>query len=69
MTYTFDDVAKTLNGILPYDWAGFLTTRLTETGKPAPINGFAMNGYKLVYGPVQSPYLTPAAPSRSSAVP
>ena len=49
LTYTFDDVARTLNGILPYDWAGFLTKRLTETGQPAPIDGFAMNGYKLVY--------------------
>jgi predicted metalloprotease with PDZ domain len=68
VTYTFDDVAKTLNGILPYDWAGFLTTRLTETGKPAPINGFAMNGYKLVYGPVQSPYLKQAEKSRGTDV-
>ena len=49
VTYTFDDVASTLNGIVPFDWAGFLRTRLTETGRPAPVNGFAMNGYKLVY--------------------
>lgn len=64
LTYTFDDVAKTLNGIVPYDWAGFLTQRLTETGKPAPINGFAMNGYKLVYGPDQSPFLKQAEKTR-----
>jgi len=56
LTYTFDDVAKTLNGIQPYDWAGFLNQRLTETGKPAPIQGFAMNGYKLVYGPEPTSY-------------
>jgi len=49
LTYTFEDVANTLNTIQPYDWAGFLHQRLTETGKPAPVNGFAMNGYKLVY--------------------
>lgn len=49
VTYTFEDVARTLNGIVPYDWAGFLNQRLTETGQPAPVNGFAMNGYKLVY--------------------
>jgi len=49
LTYTFDDVVATLNAIQPYDWAGFLRQRLTETGKPAPVNGFAMNGYKLVY--------------------
>ena len=49
VTYTFDDVASTLNGIQPYDWAGFLKMRLTEVGKPAPIDGFEKNGYKLVY--------------------
>ena len=49
VTYTFDDVAATLNKIVPYDWADFLHRRITETGQPAPIQGFAMNGYKLVY--------------------
>lgn len=49
VTYTFDDVAATLNRIVPYDWATFLNRRITETGQPAPIQGFAMNGYKLVY--------------------
>ena len=56
LTYTFADVAATLNGIVPYDWAGFLNRRLTETGQPAPIQGFAMNGYKLVYLAEPSPY-------------
>jgi predicted metalloprotease with PDZ domain len=68
LTYTFADVAKTLDGIVPYDWATFLNTRLTETGKPAPINGFAMNGYKLVYGPEQSPYLKQAEKTRGTDV-
>ncbi|WP_343528789.1 peptidase M61 [Sphingomonas sp.] len=49
VTYSFDDVATTLNQIVPYDWATFLRRRITETGQPAPIQGFAMNGYKLVY--------------------
>ncbi len=49
VTYTLDDVVTTLNGIVPYDWQAFLTTRITETGAPAPISGFAANGYKLVY--------------------
>lgn len=49
VTYTFDDVAKTLNGIVPYDWSGLLTRRLTETADHAPLNGFVNNGYKLVY--------------------
>ncbi len=56
LTYDFDEVAATLNRILPYDWASFLHQRLTETGKPAPIAGFAMNGYKLVYGAEPTAY-------------
>jgi len=60
VTYTFDDVAGTLNGIVPYDWAGFLTKRLTETGQPAPVEGFAMNGYKLVYTPEPTKFFTTA---------
>lgn len=49
VTYTFDDVAATLNTIQPYDWAGFLHQRLYEVGAPAPVDGFEKNGYKLVY--------------------
>jgi len=68
LTYTFADVAKTLNGIVPFDWATFLDTRLTETGKPAPINGFAMNGYKLVYTPEISPIMKQAEKTRGTDV-
>jgi predicted metalloprotease with PDZ domain len=35
--------------VQPYDWAGLLTRRLTETGAPAPLAGFVANGYRLVY--------------------
>ena len=55
VTYTFDDVVATLNQIQPYDWRGFLTRRLTETGQPAPLGGFERNGYKLVYTDQQTP--------------
>ena len=58
VTYTFDDVAATLNRIQPYAWAGFLQKRLTETGQPAPIQGFAMNGYKLVFTPEPTSYFS-----------
>jgi predicted metalloprotease with PDZ domain len=66
LTYTFEDVAATLNGIVPYDWAGFLRTRITETGKSAPIAGFAMNGYKLVYTPEATPYFKQAEKARGT---
>jgi predicted metalloprotease with PDZ domain len=49
LTYTFDDVVATLNGVQPYDWATFLRHRLYDVGAPAPIDGFEKNGYKLVY--------------------
>jgi predicted metalloprotease with PDZ domain len=49
VTYTFDDVARTLGSVMPYDWAKFLTDRLTATGKGAPLGGFERSGYKLVY--------------------
>lgn len=49
LTYTFDDVAKTLNGLVAWDWAGYLQRRLTEHAKGAPIEGFARNGYQLTY--------------------
>ena len=66
LTYTFEDVAATLNGIVPYDWAGFLRQRLTETGKPAPTEGFAMNGYKLVYSAEATPYFKAAEKARGT---
>ena len=49
VTYTFDDVVKTLNAVTPYDWAGFLRSRLDGHGPGAPIDGFERGGYKLVY--------------------
>jgi predicted metalloprotease with PDZ domain len=49
VTYTFDEVAKTLNGVMPYDWGKFLNDRLTAKAKGAPLNGFERSGYKLTY--------------------
>ncbi|HSX56763.1 MAG TPA: PDZ domain-containing protein [Sphingomonas sp.] len=49
LTYKLDDVAATLNAIQPYDWAGFLNTRLNGLSERAPLAGFAANGYRLIY--------------------
>lgn len=54
--YTFDDVVKALNAIQPYDWATFLRTRV-ETVGPAPLDGLARAGWKLVYAETPTPYL------------
>ena len=48
LTYTFGDVVRTLNSVMPYDWANFLITRLDGNG-PAPLDGISRGGYKLVY--------------------
>jgi predicted metalloprotease with PDZ domain len=56
VTYTFDDVVKTLNDIQPYDWAAFLNQRLNGLSARAPINGFAEGGYKLVYTDEPTPW-------------
>jgi predicted metalloprotease with PDZ domain len=48
-TYTFEDVVVTLNGLAPYDWAGFLRTRLDATSANTPNEAIENSGWKLVY--------------------
>lgn len=55
LTYTIDDVARTLNAIQPWDWKTYLEKRLTEHAAGAPIEGFARNGYRLVYSDQATP--------------
>jgi predicted metalloprotease with PDZ domain len=54
VTYTFDDVVKALESVMPYDWAGFLRTRLDAIDKPAPLDGLTRGGYRLTYSDTQS---------------
>lgn len=56
-TYTFDDVVNTLNQVVPYDWRGFWTERLTNHGPGAPLGGVEGSGWKLVYDDVRSDYV------------
>jgi predicted metalloprotease with PDZ domain len=48
-TYTFEDVVATLNGLVPYDWASFLRTRLDSVSPNTPIEAVENGGWKLVY--------------------
>jgi predicted metalloprotease with PDZ domain len=48
-TYTFDDIVNALNQVVPYDWRGFWTERLTNHGPGAPLTGIENSGWKLVY--------------------
>jgi len=47
--YNFDDVVKTLNQVVPYDWAKFLRDRLDTYGPGAPLGGITKGGWKLEY--------------------
>jgi predicted metalloprotease with PDZ domain len=49
LTYTIDDVARTLNGVQPYDWAGYLRRRLDAYTERAPLEGITQGGYRLIY--------------------
>jgi predicted metalloprotease with PDZ domain len=49
LTYTFDDVVRTLNSVLPYDWAGYLNRRVNAISERAPLEGITQGGYRLVY--------------------
>jgi predicted metalloprotease with PDZ domain len=48
-TYTFEDVAATLNSVAPYDWAGFLRARLDGVATKTPYEALEKSGWKLVY--------------------
>lgn len=48
-TYTFEDVVATLNGVAPYDWAGFLRARLDGVATKTPNEAVEKSGWKLVY--------------------
>ncbi|PZU12739.1 MAG: peptidase M61 [Sphingobium sp.] len=50
VVYNRDDVIRTLNGIAPYDWAGFFRKYVDEPTRETPKGGFILGGYNLVYG-------------------
>ncbi len=64
--YKFEDVVAALNGVMPYDWAGFLRTRLDRRGGTAPLDGITRGGYKLVYNDTRSDFLKSAESRRNA---
>ena len=54
-TYTFDDVVSALNGVAPYDWAGFLHAHVNALNPPLQ-DGLAGTGWKLVYTDQESDF-------------
>ena len=53
-TYTFEDVVSALNQVVPYDWKGFWTARLTDHGPGAPLGGIEGSGWKVTYDDTRS---------------
>jgi len=62
--YRFDDVVSALNAVAPFDWATFLRQRLDTHAAPAPLDGLARSGWKLVYSEQQSEYAKAAEATR-----
>jgi predicted metalloprotease with PDZ domain len=56
LTYTFDDIAATLNSIEPYDWKPFLRSRLDDNATNTPMEGIKRGGYQLLFSETQSDY-------------
>ncbi|HEU0276517.1 MAG TPA: peptidase M61 [Rhodanobacteraceae bacterium] len=54
-TYTFDDIVAALNGVVKYDWAGFLDRYVNQL-EPPFTQGLESTGWKLVYTDEESPY-------------
>jgi predicted metalloprotease with PDZ domain len=57
VTYSFEDVVATLDGVVAWDWETFLTERLHGTSEQAPLAGFTENGYRLVYTDTPTPWM------------
>jgi predicted metalloprotease with PDZ domain len=47
--YTFDDLARALNQVTPYEWATLLQERVNSTRAGAPLGGIERGGWRLVY--------------------
>ena len=47
--YTFDELVRTLNEVVPYDWPGFFRERLNSTSPDAPLGGVEASGWNLVF--------------------
>ncbi len=69
--YTVEELARALNEVVKYDWAGFLHERITTLSPHADLNGIEQGGYKLVYldHPTAAERTTSAIPRNGVAAP
>ncbi|MFZ6657176.1 peptidase M61 [Undibacterium sp. TJN19] len=57
-TYTFADICKGLNKLVPYDWAAYFTTRLQAHDASHVLDGLTRSGYLLIYTDEPTDYFT-----------
>ncbi len=62
--YTFEDVVSALNAVAPYDWKGFLRTRLDDTVPKTPVEAVENSGWKIVYNDQPNEYETTVEAAR-----
>jgi predicted metalloprotease with PDZ domain len=55
-TYTFDDIVSALNGLAPYDWAGYLREQLDAIPAKTPLESVENSGWKVVYSEQPNDY-------------
>jgi predicted metalloprotease with PDZ domain len=53
--YNFDELAATLNQVMPYDWASFLHDRIGNIHEHADLDGIRRGGYELAFQEEISP--------------
>lgn len=56
LPYSFEDVARALHAIAPFNWSAFLRQRLDDHDPSTLLNGLTRSGWKLVYSEQPSEY-------------
>jgi predicted metalloprotease with PDZ domain len=49
LTYTLDDIVRTLNQVQPYDWRGYLQRKVYDIAAQPPLEGITEGGYRLIF--------------------
>jgi predicted metalloprotease with PDZ domain len=55
VTYSFEEVVRDLNQVMPYDWATFLHDRIDKINPRPDLAGIERGGYKLLYAGKPNP--------------
>lgn len=55
--YDLDEIVKTLNEVLPFDWRAFFNERIYTVLPRAPLGGITNGGWKLIYTETPNSYI------------